>query len=77
MPFFVFTEDSQGRLGYVGDEYFSEVQAKDKADEYSGITHLIEAKNLTQAKRYLRDKLARSKKDLSVLYRNVRSKDVS
>jgi len=72
MPYFVFTEDNKGRLGYVGDEYFSQVQAQDKADEYSGITHVVEAKNLTQAKRYLRDKLARKKKDLSVLYKNVR-----
>ena len=73
MPFYVFTEDSKGRLGYVGDEYFSEVQAQDKADEYEGITHIIHAKNLVQAKRHLRDKLAKGKKDLGQLYKNVRN----
>jgi hypothetical protein len=76
MPYFVFTEDSSGRLGYVGDEYFSHVHAQDKADEYPGITHIIEAKSLVQAKRYLRDKLSKSKKDLGVLYKNVSSKKV-
>lgn len=74
MPHYVFTEDAQGRFGYVGDEYFSHVQAQDKADEYPGITHIIEAKNLAQAKRFLRDKVAKKNKDLGVLYKNVRSK---
>jgi hypothetical protein len=73
MPFFVFTEDSEGRLGYVGSEYFSEVQAEDKASEYPGITHVIHAGNLVQAKRHLRDKLAKKKKDMGQLYKNVRN----
>ena len=74
MPYFVFTEDAEGRLGYVGEEYFSQVQAQDKADEYPGITHVIEANTLVKAKRYLRDKLAKKKGDLGVLYKNVKNK---
>jgi len=74
MPFYVFTEDSQGRLGYVGREYYSEVQAQNEADEYEGITHIIQADNLVQAKRLLRRNLVKKKKDLGQLYKNVRSK---
>lgn len=73
MPHFVFTEDEKGRLGYVGDKFFSHTQAQDKADEYNGITHIIEADDLTKAKRFLRDKLAKKSGDLGKLYKNVRS----
>ena len=73
MPHYIFTEDSQGRLGYVGDEFFSHTQAQDKADGYTGITHIIEGKDLATAKRYLRDKLSKKKGDLGQLYKNVRS----
>ena len=55
--YYLFTEDENGRLGYVGQEFFSEVQAQDKADEYLGITHIVPAENLVEAKRRLRDKL--------------------
>lgn len=72
--FYIFTEDEQGRFGYVGQEYFSEVQAQSKADEYDGITHIIQAKDLVGAKRKLRDRVVRDKKDLGQLYKNVRNK---
>jgi len=72
--FYVFTEDEKGRYGYVGQEYFSEVQAEAKAEDYDGITHIIEANNLVEAKRKLRDKMVRRKKDMGQLYRNVKSR---
>jgi len=72
--YYIFLETKEGKLGYVGGEYFSHVQAEDKAVEYEGITHIIEGDNITQAKRKLRDKLVRSKKDMSVLYKNVKNK---
>lgn len=74
MPFFLFTEDSKGRLGYLGKEYFSEVQAQDEADEYEGITHVIQADSLVEAKRRLRNKLVKKKKDMGQLYKNVMNK---
>lgn len=73
MPFYVFTEDAKGRLGYVGREYYSEIQAQNEADEYEGITHVIQADALVQAKRLLRRNLAKKKKDLGQLYKNVRN----
>jgi len=72
--FYVFTEDDKGRLGYVGKEFFSEIQAQDCADGYDGITHVIRADNLVEAKRKLRDKIVRKKKDMGELYRNVKNK---
>jgi len=71
----VFVEDKSGRLGRVGDEYFSHVLAQDKADEFGGITHIIEAQNLTSAKRYLKGKLSKRKGDLSPLYKNVSNRE--
>ena len=73
--FYIFTEDNQGRYGYIGQEFFSEVQAQEKADDYEGITHVIEAKDLASAKRKLRDKMVRKKKDMGQLYKNVRNKE--
>lgn len=72
--YYVFLESNEGKLGYVGGEYFSRVQAQDKADEYEGLTHIIEGDDLSQAKRKLRDKLVKTKKDVSVLYKNVKNK---
>lgn len=74
MSYFVFIEDAQGRLGRVGDEYFSFVQAQDKADRFEGVTHIIEAQNVTLAKRSLKGKLSKREGNLSPLYKNVRSK---
>ena len=74
MPFYVFTEDKEGRYGYVGREYYSEVQAQNKADDYDGITHVIQADNLISAKRLLRDRMVRKKRDMGQLYKNVRNK---
>lgn len=71
--FYVFTEDERGRYGYVGQEFFSEVQARDKADDYDCVTHIIQADDLVTAKRKLRNKLVRTKKDMGQLYRNVRN----
>ena len=73
MPFYVFTEDEKGRLGYIGTEFYSEVKAQDEADDYEGITHVIQADDLKSAKRLLRKNLAKKKKDLGQLYRNVRN----
>lgn len=70
--YYVFLESAEGKLGYVGREYFSYVQAEDKADEYEGITHIIQSDNLRNAKRQLRDKLVKKKKDMSILHKNVR-----
>lgn len=71
--FFVFTEDEKGKYGYVGQEYFSEVQAKDKADDYDCITHIIPADNLVEAKRKLRDRRIKKTGDMGVLYKNVKN----
>lgn len=73
--FYVFTEDSQGRYGYIGQEFFSEVQAQERADDYEGITHVVEGRDLVEAKRKLRDKMVRKKKDMGQLYKNVRNKE--
>jgi len=73
--FYVFTEDTQGKLGYVGSEYFSQIQAENKADDYDCITHIIRADTLVGAKRKLRETLVRKKKDMGMLYKNVRSKN--
>ena len=75
--FYVFTEDEKGRYGYVGREYFSEVQAREKADEYEGITHVIQADSLVRAKRMLRDRMVKEKKNMGELYKNVRNKECS
>lgn len=72
--FYVFTEDKSGKLGYVGQEYFSRVQAQDKADNYDCIAHIIQASDLVEAKRKLRDEMVSTKKDMGQLYKNVRSK---
>jgi len=70
--FYVFTESKEGKFGYVGREYFSEVQAQDKADEYDCITHVIRAKDLGEAKRNLRTKAVKTTGDINKLYKNVR-----
>ena len=56
-------------------EYFSEVQAQDKADEYDCITHIIQGRDLREAKRKLRDKMVKKKKNMGELYRNVRGRE--
>lgn len=71
--FYVFTEDEKGRYGYVDQEFFSEVQAQDKADDYDCVTHVIRADNLVTAKRRLRNKMVKKKKDMGQLYKNVRN----
>ena len=68
LMYYLFTEDINGKLGYVGQEYFSMVQAEDKAEDYGGITHIVEGRDLAEAKRKLRDRLVRKKKDPSLLY---------
>ncbi len=77
MPFYVFTEDAQGRWGYIGQEFFSEVSAQDKADDYDCITHVVHGKTLAEAKRQLRDKMVRKQKDMGLLYKNVRNKETA
>jgi len=73
MSFYVFTEDVDGKRGYVGARD-SEVVANDLAEDYMGITYVIEADDLVTAKRKLRDKLIRKTEDLGEGYRNVRNK---
>ena len=73
MPYFIFTEDEKGRFGYLGQSFYSKVQADNKAEDYDCITHIVSAQNLIEAKRKLRNKVARQKKDIGLLYRNVRS----
>jgi len=72
MPCYIFTEDEKGRLGYSGKEYFSRVHAEDEAEDLPGITHIIEADNLAEAKQRLRGKLVKKKEDMNLLYKNVR-----
>ena len=74
MPTFhyVFTEDEKGRLGYVGNRY-SLAAANDLAADHYGITHVIEAHSLVEAKQKLRGKLVKSK-GLDEGYRNVQSR---
>lgn len=72
--FYVFTEDEKGRYGYVGQEFFSEVQAQDKADDYDCVTYVIRADDLVTAKRRLRNKMVKKKKDMGQLYKNVKGK---
>jgi len=71
--FYIFTESVEGKLGYVGRGYFSEVQAENKADDYDCITHIIQADSLVKAKRRLRDKMVKKEKDMSMLYKNVKN----
>jgi len=73
MSYYVFTEDENGKRGYVGSRE-SYVQANDLAEDYMGITYIIEATDLVEAKRKLRDKLIRKTQNLSEGYRNVRNK---
>ena len=70
--YYVFLESQDGKLGYVGREYFSYNQAEERADEYEGITHIVSADNLRNAKRQLKDRLVKKKKDMSILHKNVR-----
>jgi len=72
MPYYIFTEDEKGRLGYSGKEYFSKVHADSEADDLPGITHIIEGRNLAEAKQRLRGTLVKKKKDMDILYKNVR-----
>jgi len=73
MPYYIFSEDEKGRLGYSGKEFFSRVQADSEAEDIPGITHIITADSLGNAKRKLREKLVK-KGNVSSLYKNVRSK---
>lgn len=72
--FYIFTEDEEGRFGYLGQSFYSEVQAEAKAEDYDCITHIIQAENLVGAKRKLRERMVRKKKDASILYKNVMTK---
>lgn len=73
MPFYLFTEeDENGRLGYSGKEFYSEVGAESAAEDYPGITHIKEGKTLVEAKRKLREELVKKKKDMGILYKNIR-----
>jgi len=71
MPYFIFSEDEKGRLGYSGREFFSRVEADNEADDIPGITHIIDADSLGDAKRKLREKLVK-KGNTEALYKNVR-----
>jgi len=74
MPYYLFIEDDKGKLGYNGKEFFSMAAADSEAEDVPGITHIIEADNLEEAKRKLRGALVRRKRDMGMLYRNVRNK---
>lgn len=71
MPYYLFTEDENGKLGHDGKEFFSRVEVDSAAEDYPGIAHIIEADNLLEAKRKLKEKLAK-KGNLNSLYKNVR-----
>ena len=71
--YYVFTEDDKGRWGFVG-ERDSYVTANDLAEKYLGITHVIEATSLAEAKQKLRAKKIRETNNLGLGYRNVRNK---
>lgn len=74
MPYYLFTEDEKtGKLGYSGKEFFSQVEADSEAEDIPGITHVVPADSLQDAKRKLREKLVK-KGDTNSLYRNVRNK---
>lgn len=70
--YYIFTQDEHGRLGYSRKEYYSKVAADSAADDIPGITHVIEANSLDEAKQILRGKLV-EKGDTEALYKNVRS----
>lgn len=72
MLYFLFIEDKKGKLGYSGKEFYSKVGADSAANDYPGITHVIEAETLLEAKRKWRDKLFK-KGNTEALYRNVRN----
>lgn len=72
MPYFIFLEDEKGRLGYSGKEFFSQVEADSEAEDLPGITHIITADSLGDAKRKLREKLVK-KGSTEALYKNVRN----
>lgn len=74
MPYYLFTEDNEGKLGYSGKEFFSKIRVEGEAEDILGITHIVEAKTLGGAKRKLRALLVKKKGNLSELYRNVRKK---
>jgi len=72
--YYIFTEDKDSKFGYVGRSYFSEVQAQDKADDFDCITHILQADSLVQAKRKLRSMMVKKKRDIGILFKNVKNK---
>lgn len=73
MPYYIFLEDEKGKLGYNGRNFFSQVEAEEEAEDIPGITHIIEADSLVDAKRKLRYSLVKKGK-VDSLYKNVRRK---
>lgn len=72
MGHYVFTEDTNGKHGYVGVKE-SEVAANDLAEDYLGITYVVKANDLVTAKRRLRDHIIRRTGNLGEGYKNVKN----
>ena len=74
MPYWLFTEDTEGRFGCLGWRD-SRVRAQSDADDYSGIVHIKEYPTYDrgEAKRYFRGERVQ-KVGLNEGYKNIRNR---
>lgn len=72
MPYWIFTEDEDGKFGSVGHRE-SRAAAEALAGDYMGITHVeyYDTYDRAEAKRYFKGGI--TKEDLSVGHRNIKN----